>query len=262
MKIRTLIVIAANVVAGLLFILAQPLEAQTDIWLPQFIDGEAGGLRWQTTLVFHNETTTQAQVMLHLYNTDGQPLSGIMMNRFGSGGMQFQFGPNGQFNPNPINMRSMLAYRSSGSGTFRSGLLQIQSQDQIQAHMMLHVYDSDGNLISETGVVPNAPFVAGNFWVNPSGGARFGLALANPSETAPATVTLDFFEEDGTTPVGSVNLDLGPRTQIARFVDEWLQTFAPITIGFVRITATSPICSVVIQFRDLDMTQIPILIEE
>ncbi len=261
MRFNALRIVPAGTVVSFLFVFSQTLLAQTNICVPQFVDGVSAGLRWQTTLVLHNQLMTPAQLMLQLYNTTGQPLSGMMMNRPGTGGMQFQFGPNGQFNPNPINARSMLSYRSPGVGPFQNGFLEVQSQDRIQAHLMMHVYDSSGNLLSETGIVPHAPLRIGNFWTNPSGSARFGLALANSSGTTPATVTLEFLAEDGVTPIGTATFQLGPRAQIARFVDEWLTNFVPGTAGFVRITATSPICGLALQFRGLMMTQIPILIE-
>ena len=262
MNTKTLRIRTAGVAFPLfLLMFAQPLRAQTDICIPQFVDGASGGLRWQTTLVLYNQTMSQAQPMLQLYNTAGQPFSGMMMNRLGPGGMQFPLGSNGQLSPNPINARSMISYRSPGTGPFQSGFMMIQSQARIQAHALLHLYDATGNLFSETGIVPHAPFSVGSFWMNPSGGARFGLAMANSSGTNPATVTLEFFGEDGTTPLGTSTLQLGPRTQIARFVDEWFTAIAPGTIGFVRVTAANAVCGLVLQLRGMVMTQIPVLIE-
>jgi hypothetical protein len=260
-KINALKFATAGAAILSVFAFSQPLLAQTNMCIPQFVDGTSGGLRWQTSIILQNQAMTQAQVMLQLYNTDGRPLAGMMMNRLGPGGMQFQSGSNGQLNPNPINARSMLAYRSPGTEPFQNGFLMIQSQTRIQAHTMLHLHDFSGNLLSETGIIPHPPFAVGSFWINPSAGPRYGLSLANSSATNPATVTLEFFADDGITPLGTVTLQLGPRTQIAKFVDEWFTTMAPGATGFVRITATSSICGLALQLRGLVMTQIPILIE-
>lgn len=261
MRFRALRTASAGSVVSILLVFSRPLLAQTDICMPQFVDGTAAGLRWQTTLILHNQTTVRAQVMLQLHSPAGQPLSGLMMNRLGPGGMRSQFGPNGQFNPGPINARSMLAYRSAGMGPLQTGFLQIRSQDRIQAHLMLHVFDSGGNLASDTAIIPHTPLRIGNLWMEPFGGSRFGMALANPSDTTPATVTLEFFAEDGTIALATATLQLGIRMQITRFVDEWLADIPPGTVGFVRITATSPICGMALQLRGLAMTQVPILIE-
>jgi hypothetical protein len=136
------------------FVLLVPVaaSAQTQICIPQFVDGVSGPYRWQTTVVLQNHEPIMAQVRLQFFDGSGQP-STFMMHRRGAPG-QFQFGRNSPFSPAPINARAMIGYRSGGTGPLQAGFCIIDSSARIQAHVMLHLYDQSGRLLSETGMMP------------------------------------------------------------------------------------------------------------
>ena len=48
--------------------------AQTDLCIPQFLDGVAGPFQWRTMVVLQNQDQNQAQVQMQFYNNNGAPL--------------------------------------------------------------------------------------------------------------------------------------------------------------------------------------------
>lgn len=241
---------------------AAPALAQNEICIPQFVDGVVGPFRWQTTLVLHNQDRTPAQMQLHFYNNNGQPMAGMTMRGNGGRGPHNQLGPGGQFGPNPVNPGAMVGYRSNGQGPVQAGSVLIQSPNRIQAHAMLHLMDASGNTVSEAGVTPQPPFRAGSFYMDHSGGADVGGSFSNPSPAQPVNCTLEIFGEDGITPLGTAQLSMGPRTQTARLMREIFPGILTDGIGFIRVTCDNPICPLALHLRGFAMTQIPIIVEQ
>ena len=246
---------------GGLLLWAPATFAQTQICIPQFVDGIVGPLRWQTTLIVHNQDQVRAQMQMNFYDSSGRPMSGMTMRNNAGRGPHNQVGPNGQFAPNPVGPRAGIGFRSNGQGPLQAGFVQIQSQNRIQAHAMLHLLDAIGNNLSEVGISPHPPFRVGNFFLNHSDGAGGGVSLSNPSGTQPATCNLEVFGEDETTPLGSAQVTLGPRGQLGRFIRELFPGILSDGVGFVRISCDQPVCGLALHLRGLAMTQIPIFIE-
>ncbi len=236
--------------------------AQTQICVPQFLDGNAGPFQWRTTLVLQNQDQVQAQVRLNFYDNNGAPLHQFAMRRRGGSGSQGQVGPNGQFDPEPIRARSAVGYQSGGQGALQAGYIMIQSQNRIQVHSRLQLFDSAGNLMSETIAVPEQPFRHAGFYADRADGAGIGLALTNPSTSQTAICTLEIIDSDGITVLGTTQITLGPHSQTARFLFELFPDILTDEVGFVRITCSDPVCALVLHLHGLVMAQIPIVIED
>ncbi len=236
-------------------------QDQTQICVPQFVDGALGPYRWQTSLILQNQDQTQAQARLHFLDNNGQPLSGILLRERLGQGQQMGAGSGGQLETVPINGRTMRSYRSESMGPLQAGYVLIESQNRIQAHAMLHLYDAQGNLVSETGIIPGPQFRSGGFLADQTDGKGLGLALLNPSAEQAAMCSLELYEEDGETPLGTVDVELAPRAQIARILLELFPELLTGEVGFVRVSCDSPVCALALQLRGLQMLQIPVFVE-
>lgn len=87
---------------------------------------------------------------------------------------------------------------------------------------------------------------------------RSALPWRTPGDQT-LSATFEFVAEDGTTVLGTFQVTLGPHAQIARFVREMFPA-VPAGIGFIRITTSSPVCSMALRMRGLDLSQLPIFI--
>ncbi len=234
--------------------------AQTQVCVPQFLDGSAGPFQWRTTLILQNQDQTQAQVRLNFYDNNGTPIQ-LEMRRRGGSGSPAHAGPGGQFDPEPIRARAAVGYQSGGGGAMQAGYAMIQSQNRIQVQSRLQLLDGVGNIVSEAIVVPGQQFRRAAFYADQADGAGIGLALTNASTNQTAICTLEVIGSDGVTVLGTTQINLGPHSQTARFLFE---LFPDLTdeVGFVRITCSEPVCALALHLRGLVMAQIPIVIED
>ena len=92
-------------------------------------------------------------------------------------------------------------------------------------------------------------------------GQGVAFAFTNPDPDLINTCTVELFEEEGTEPIGSVDMEIGPRSQIGQFLFDMFPGLLTGEVGFVRVTCDSPICGVALQLRGLQMLQIPIVVE-
>jgi hypothetical protein len=246
------------IVLALALPFAAPAQTSSSICIPQFVDGTAGPVRWQTTLIIQNQETTQAQIRLHFYRSDGQP-SQTTLNERERLRRRIQAGADGAA-ATDLGPGAAGSFRSGGQGPLQTGSCLVDSPARIQAHSMIHLYDGQGNLLQETGIVSQPQFRIANVFVDQADNAAVGLAVANPSDQS-ISATFEFIAEDGTTVLGSFEVTLGPHAQIARFVREMFPNF-PEGIGFIRITTSSPVCGMALRLRGLDLSQVPVFINQ
>jgi hypothetical protein len=250
-----------SIIAIALFIAVPSLAlAQTSppVCIPQFVDGASGQVRWQTTLMIHNQDMTQAQIQLHFYRSDGQPLQ-MMVNERERQRRRIETGPDGQATTN-LGAHTAVSLRSMGQGPLQTGSCLIDSAARIEVHSMIHFYDAQGNLLQETAVISQPQFRAADVPIDQTDSAAVGIAVANPADQS-VVATFEFIAEDGTTVLGSFQVTLGPHAQIARFVREMFPGF-PDDIGSVRITTSSPVCGMVLRLTGLDLMQVPVFINQ
>jgi hypothetical protein len=235
--------------------------AQTQVCVPQFVDGIMGPFQWRTTLVLQNQDQMQSQVQLNFYDTNGAPFQGLAIMRRGGSGSHLQVGPAGQLDPEPIQAHSAAGYQSGGQGAMQAGYVMIQSQNRIHVQSRLQLMDSAGNVVSEAIVVPGAQFRQAGFYADRGDGTGIGLALTNPSASETAICTLEVIGFDESI-LGTTQIPLGPHSQTARFLSELFPGVLMDDVGFVRINCSEPVCALAIHMYGFLMSQIPIVIED
>lgn len=238
------------------FLLAQEQER---VCVPQFLDGTAGAYRWQTTLMIHNQEQIQTQARLRFYDNEGQPMEGLQLREQMGHGGHAQGGPGGQFETRPLGAGAARSYRSGGEGQYQAGYCLIESDDPLQVHARLQLYGEGGKLIGESGIIPAPQFRFGGFFADRTEGREVGFALMNSDQEA-TTCTFEVYAEDGTEPLGTYDLELGPHSQIARYLKELFPDVLADGSGFVKITCDSPVCALVLHLHGFQMLQIPIFI--
>ena len=103
----------------------------------------------------------------------------------------------------------------------------------------------NGILVSEAGVPASAAVLEGRIFAETDGPVRTGLALANPNDTA-ATIAFFFTDSDGID-FGHGTFTLGPREQIARFLDEAPFNGGSAMFGTFTFTADLPVAVIALR---------------
>lgn len=242
-------------------ILMSSSMAQETVCVPQFVDGVMHQYRWKTTLVLQNAEPTRERIQLHFHSTDGSPMDGVWLRERLGHGPQAAVGPGGQFETPALAGNAVRSYQSLGQGTAQAGYVCADSPDRVRLHAMIHLYDADGNLISDTGIIPGRALRRGSFLADQTEGATGGIAFLNPSFESPTTCAVELFEENGETPIGNATVTLQPRAQIARLLLDMFPELLTGDVGFVRVTCDNPVCLLVLRLRGLEMLQIPVFVE-
>ena len=103
----------------------------------------------------------------------------------------------------------------------------------------------NGILVSEAGVPAAAPVLEGRIFAETAGPVRTGLALANPND-APATIAFFFTNSEGIDS-GHGTFTLGPREQIARFLDEGPFNGGSEMLGTFTFTSNQPVAVIALR---------------
>lgn len=241
------------------FLIAQDQER---VCIPQFLDGTAGPYRWNTTLMIHNQEQLQTQAQLRFFDTEGTPMEGLQLRERMGKGQHAQGGPGGQFETRPLGQGATRSYRSGGEGPFQAGYCLIESDRPLQVHSRLQLYGSDGTLIAETGIIPTPQFRSGGFFVDRTENREIGFALMNSAQQGGANCTLEIYEEDGTEPLETYELELGPHSQIARYLKEFFPEILADGSGFVKINCDAPVCALALHLHGFQMLQIPVFVND
>jgi len=237
-------------------------QDQERICIPQFVDGTAGPFRWHTTLMIHNSEQTQTQARLRFFDNDGQPMEGLQLRERMGQGQSAQGGAGGLFETRPLGEGATRSYRSQGEGQFQAGYCLIESDVPLQVHARLQLYGTEGTLIGESGIIPTPQFRAGGFFADRTEGREVGFALMNSAQQGTAACTMEVWEEDGTEPLGTYDLELGPHSQTARYLKELFPDVLADGSGFVRISCDRPVCALALHLHGFQMLQIPVYIDE
>ena len=138
--------------------------------------------------------------------------------------------------------RGGISITSQGtSPELRVGYGQVETDAGMTPPAGLAIFASrlNGILVSEAGVPAVPPVLEGRIFAETDGIVRTGLALANPND-APATVAFFFTNSDGIDS-GHGTFTLGPREQIARFLDEGPFNGGSAVEGTFTFTADLPV---------------------
>ena len=106
------------------------------------------------------------------------------------------------------------------SPELRVGYGQVETDAGMTPPAGLAIFSSrvNGILVSEAGIPASTPVLEGRIFAETDGVVRTGIAMANPNDTA-ATVAFFFTNSEGIDS-GHGTFTLGPREQIAKFLDE------------------------------------------
>ncbi len=149
-----------------------------------------------------------------------------------------------------ISDRGGVSLSSEGaSATTVSGYGRVEADDGSTTPEGLAIFGfrPNGILVSEAGVPASATLQEGRIFAEIDSPVRTGLAIANPNDTA-ATIAFFFTNSDGIDS-GHGSLTLGPREQMARFLDE--DPFNGVSATRSTFTFTSDLPVAVIALRGL-----------
>ena len=129
----------------------------------------------------------------------------------------------------------------------RVGYGQVETDAGMTPPVGLAIFGSrlNGILVSEAGVPASAAVLEGRIFAETDGPVRTGLALANPNDTA-ATIAF-FFTNSGGIDSGHGTFTLGPREQIARFLDEEPFNGGSAMFGTFTFTSNQPVAVIALR---------------
>ena len=133
------------------------------------------------------------------------------------------------------------------SPALRVGYGQVETDNGMAPPAGLAIFSSrvNGILVSEAGVPAVPPVLEGRIFAETGGAVRTGLAMANPNDTA-ATIAF-FFTNSGGIDSGHGTFALGPREQIARFLDEEPFNGGSAIEGTFTFTADLPVAGIALR---------------
>ena len=129
----------------------------------------------------------------------------------------------------------------------RVGYGQVETDAGMTPPVGLAIFGSrlNGILVSEAGVPASAAVLEGRIFAETAGPVRTGLAIANPNDTA-ATITFFFTDSNGIDS-GHDTFTLGPREQIARFLDEEPFNGGSAMFGTFTFTSNQPVAVIALR---------------
>ena len=133
------------------------------------------------------------------------------------------------------------------SPALRIGYGQVETDNGMAPPAGLAIFSSrvNGILVSEAGVPAVPPVLEGRIFAETGGAVRTGLAMANPNDTA-VTIAF-FFTNSGGIDSGHGTFTLGPREQIARFLDEAPFDGGSAMRGTFTFTADLPVAVIALR---------------
>ena len=138
-----------------------------------------------------------------------------------------------------------------------SGMAVLDCSEEVSANTLFSL-EVEGSLFAEAVVKSAEEIVSGEslaqFLADHRDGARFGLAVANPSNQS-LDVTVSIFDTGGQT-VGNATVNVPANTAKAFFVDE-LVTIPTGHVGQVVLEATGSLYVIALRFTGLVFTTIP-----
>ena len=129
----------------------------------------------------------------------------------------------------------------------RVGYGQVETDAGMTPPAGLAIFGSrvNGILVSEAGVPASAAVLEGRIFAETDGPVRTGLAMANPND-APATIAFFFTDSNGIDS-GHGTFTLGPRKQMARFLDEAPFNGGSAMRGTFTFTADLPVAVIALR---------------
>jgi hypothetical protein len=203
---------------------------------PQFADGRfSDGSYYRTTRIYSNPSATatvSCTTQLRGMTTDG----------------------NSSFSGN-LSPGGTIVAPTNGTQTFQSGYATMQCSGLVDAQVLYSFYSSTGAKLSEATVFSSPSSKTVQILADSRGGAEVGLAISNDSDQT-NTYTIVVGDVNGNL-VGTATQTLGPRSSIAKFVNEFV-TLPANHYGQVIVSSSTGTASVIgLRFTGSVFTTIP-----
>lgn len=222
-------------------------------FLPQVGEGRFSEGSLQTTVTILNLSTTTAQGSVEFFDSQGQPLPLSMLQGPPISSLELEI----------PGARSMSLVTSGFSEPFRTGYARIRTNAPIEATALFRILDSDGLLLTQTGVRAAQPTLLGNGSLQRRRRVSTGplpipedvdtaIALVNTSDNA-ALVIFNGHQEADQDPLpvhlsSHVTLMLEPGEQRALFSTELFpQLQDAVFTGSIQIRSEQPIAVTLLQ---------------
>ncbi|HSR69747.1 MAG TPA: choice-of-anchor V domain-containing protein [Acidobacteriota bacterium] len=207
-------------------------------YFAQVGDGVAGNIRFTTSLILVNSSSSPAEVQVDLFDSNGDPLE-VELGELGSGSsFAVELEPEGGFSA-----------ETAGEQDLRVGYMRLSAPPSVGGTAVFRRSQVEtGIALFETGVPASSPLQSFSLFVDQRAPRSTGLAIVNTGDQ-PAEVTLSVFSLQGVEQNGSPNvIELQPGNHRAQFVDQLLPDL-PVDFaqGTMTVESTQPLAAVTLR---------------
>ena len=242
-------------VLTLVFVLSTAVaaSAQTTFYFPQVANGFFGNQFFKTTILLTNPAAVGSAAVsgsITFTQSDGTALNMPFVDTAGA--------PVGSGNTIPFQLAGGQSrkFTSTGSGAGTQGFAVVSASGNVGGTAYYSLFGAAGNLISEAGVPAAIATARQAVFVDSVGGFRTGLAYANPSVSASASLTLRLLNADGVSVVSTAT-SLGASRHVAAYVNTLIDVPAEF-VGTMQIDSNAPLTAIALRFSPADeFTTIP-----
>ncbi len=234
-----------------LLIQSEDAVAQTEILVPQVVDGEdresPAGTRFEFTTEFFVENLSDQWIAVGMVLTtdDGEPMERFLKSA-GPGG--FSVSNEAHFILEPHGSTIAATIGVGFPGLRQVGWARITANGPIGLVTNLKYYEASGSsrYLSSAGVIVDPPAKAFSSVVRVLPGNSTGIAILNSSDSEPASVSFLLRDHDGKE-VDSVTLKIPAHGKIAQFLDEeGLFPGTHLQVGSLFMTSDVPLSLIII----------------
>jgi YVTN family beta-propeller protein len=222
-----------------------------------FADIAHGGTTssYQTTLQLYNSSNQDTTATINLYQDNGTPFS-VGLKDASSGNLLTPTTP-GVFNLT-VPARGLKVLTTSGSQSLQAGWVMVQSSSSLNGNVFFQQVDAAGNLLSQTAVSSSALLSSFTGFVEKSSTVNTGIAVANPSPSTAAQVTLQSTSASGQV-VASATVTVPPLQHFARFLDQFpeLANF-PSGVGTLAVSSSANVTAIFLRSDRGQLTTVPL----
>jgi len=208
--------------------------ASTTHLFPQFADGRlTDGTYYRTTLMISNRNDTDAA------SCSLQP-RGLTLSSFA---LSYSLAPGG-----------FVIASTDGTQDLKSGYASLQCNIAVDAQLLYSYYAANGVKLSEATVFSSESAASMTLPADQREGAQLGLAIANDTDR-PVVYNIAV---RNMTFMGTGSIAVGPRSSVARFLNQLVQGIPPDSVTFVTVSAAGTSTSIVgLRYTGTVFTTIP-----
>jgi hypothetical protein len=213
-------------------------------------DGAIGGTNqfMQTSITVVNDSTYMVAATLQFYENAGGALT-LTIDKVSDSSFSFSLSP-GQ-------MKRLV---TSGTGSVKSGWALLRSDQPLAATCSFSLRTTSGGILSDVGVEESFENTEFTLFADTIGNADTAMALVNPSETDPATLTLELYNSTGAVK-DSRTVTLQPREHLAKFVTEVFRETTGISEfeGSLVVKGNRPVAGITLRTLGALLTSVPMV---